>query len=186
MCNLLQAFATNAWAPSPEEPYPHCFDSWTGARVQVPIGGLIPYPGDVVTADGAPGVVLTPVSLMALADTSDNSVINKVESAYLALNLDGADVEYFAGMINTGQFIRSHPNPFSHMSVVLASLNPHKEDICVCKVKLGYWTLKLCRCDLLNSFIPAAFSRSKSCTGKPLCRGLFLIPLPRLQTLSPS
>jgi hypothetical protein len=78
---------------------------------------LIPYPGDVVTADGAPGVVLTPVSLMALGDTSEESVINKVESAYLALYLDGADVEYFAGMINTGAFIIG--NMSSHLNMCL-------------------------------------------------------------------
>jgi hypothetical protein len=98
------AFATDTWADAPEEPAGggHCVDTWTLAPVSVPVAGLTPYPGDVKgQPDWAAQVVLTPVSLLTLGDTSAASVADKYDAAYSSVNVHSKGGLYGGGMVNS-------------------------------------------------------------------------------------
>jgi hypothetical protein len=106
-----QVVITNTWAEWAymDQPYLHCYDEWTESKVLVPMGGLVPYPGDVGASNGAPAVVVTPVSLLTLGDTSDASVVDKYKSVYAHMDIDGSEVEFGSGLINTGEAMCSSP-----------------------------------------------------------------------------
>ena len=101
----MQVVLTNTWAEwaYTDQPYLHCYDEWTESKVLVPMGGLVPYPDDVVTSNGAPVVVVTPVSLLTLGDTSDASVADKYKAVYAQLDLDGSEIQVGSGLINIGR-----------------------------------------------------------------------------------
>ncbi|KAI8463993.1 MAG: hypothetical protein J3K34DRAFT_129482 [Monoraphidium minutum] len=97
------AIATDAWAAAPEEPVDnHCIDTWTTAPVLVPVGGLTPYPREVRgQPDWAAQVVVTPVSMLTLGDTSDATVAQKYDAAYRSVNVEPQGGAYGLGMVNS-------------------------------------------------------------------------------------
>lgn len=97
------ALATNAWAHAPEEPVDnHCVDTWTTVPVKVPISGLTPYPRDVTgQPDWAAQVIVTPVSMLTLGDTSTSTVAQKYERAYTSVNVNAGGGLYGDGMVNS-------------------------------------------------------------------------------------
>ena len=97
------AFATDAWADAPEEPVDgHCIDTWTMAPVGVPISGLTPYPADVRGQPNyAAQVVVTPVAMLTLGDTSASTVAAKYDRAYASLNVAAQGGLYGDGMVNS-------------------------------------------------------------------------------------
>ena len=97
------AIETDAWADGPEEPVGgHCIDSWTGAQVSVPVGGLTPYPGERHNQpDYAASVVITPVGLLTLGNTTEVLAAQKYDDAFAALNVPVNSGQYGDGMINS-------------------------------------------------------------------------------------
>jgi len=108
--------ATDTWAHSPEEPQEgHCVDTWTLAPVTVPVAGLTPYPADVTSQpDWAAQVVVTPVALLTLGDTSNATVAEKYNKAFESLGISTQGGAYGDGMVN------------SDPMVLLASKDPAK------------------------------------------------------------
>ena len=101
------AFATDAWVDAPEEPIDaHCIDSWTMIPVTVPVSGLTPYPADVKgQPDWSVQVVLTPVTLLTLGNTSEGSVADKFDAAYASVNVDSKGGLYGSGMLNSDPMV---------------------------------------------------------------------------------
>ena len=97
------ALATDAWADAPEEPVDHhCVDTWTNVPVKVPVSGLTPYPRDVTgQPDWAAQVVITPVAMLTLGDTSEGSVAQKYDRAYASVNVNAQGGLYGDGMVNS-------------------------------------------------------------------------------------
>ena len=74
--------------------------------VTVPVAGLTPYPADVRgQPDWAAQVVLTPVSLLTVGDTSTGSVADKYDAAHRALAVEPAGGAYGGGMVNSDPII---------------------------------------------------------------------------------
>lgn len=97
------AHATDAWADAPDEPKQgHCIDTWTLAPVTVPIAGLTPYPADIKgQPDWAAQVVVTPLALLTLGNTSEASVADKYDAIHSLFNASAVGGLYGDGMVNS-------------------------------------------------------------------------------------
>jgi hypothetical protein len=104
----MQAMLTGAWSSSYDGWYNDiplkCIDSWTGEKILVPIGGVVPYPRDAVLTGGSNHVILTPLSLMTLGQslgTTGRAVHNAYNSAYDAMGLPGTGGSWGNGYIDS-------------------------------------------------------------------------------------
>lgn len=118
------ALATDAWADSPEEPVDgHCIDSWTGAPVTVPIGGLTAYPGVKTNApDYAAATVVSPASMLTLGNSSEGSVAQKYDDAYAALNVPSRGGQFGDGMVNSNPLQMLQSGAPGNVSVAVRAL----------------------------------------------------------------
>lgn len=118
------AIAADAWADSPEEPAGgHCIDSWTGAPVAVPVGGLTAYPGAAQRApDYAAATVVSPAAMLTLGNTSGASVAQKYDDAYAALGVPAAGGQYGDGMFNSDPLLMLQSGSPGNVSVAVRAL----------------------------------------------------------------
>jgi hypothetical protein len=85
-----------------------CIDSWTGEKLLVPIGGVVPYPKDVVLNGGSNHVILTPLSLLTLGQslsTGSKAVHNAYDSAYDMMGLPGTGGTWGNGYIDNDPLV---------------------------------------------------------------------------------
>jgi hypothetical protein len=118
------SLASNAWADSPEQPTGnHCIDTWTTAPISVPVSGLTPYPADSRgQPDWAAQVVITPVAMLTLGDTSSASVPQKYDAAYASVNVKANGGAYGAGMVNSDPLLMLQTGDPVKIGVAVGSL----------------------------------------------------------------
>jgi hypothetical protein len=103
----VQAISTGAWASSPDLPayQVSCYDSLTQINVKVPVGGLTPYPTDVISQPiFAPQVIITPIALKTLGRYYTGA--DPVDAYDLAYGDMGVYIQggmYGKGVINSGK-----------------------------------------------------------------------------------
>jgi hypothetical protein len=118
------ALATDAWADAPEEPVEgHCIDSWTMLPVTVPIAGLTPYPADVRgQPEWAAQVIITPVAMLTLGNTTAGSVAQKYDAAYAALGVPAAGGLYGGGMVNSDPMVMLQSSDAAQVGAAVKTL----------------------------------------------------------------
>jgi hypothetical protein len=89
----------------------------------VPVAGLTPYPADVKgQPDWSAQVVLTPVTLLTLGDTSGKSAAAKFDAAYAAVNVNPKGGLYGTGMINSDPMVMLASGDPAKVGVAVATL----------------------------------------------------------------
>lgn len=106
-----QVTAINAFTNSSMKPLEgHCIDTWTMAKIKVPVGGLVPYPKDIQGQNAGaldmPNVIITPISMLTVGDFSSKNITDKYNAAYAKLHAAPGMGQYGQGAINSGKWVR--------------------------------------------------------------------------------
>lgn len=91
--------------------------------MRVPVAGLTPYPGDVRgQPDWAAQVVITPVAMLTLGDTSNGAVKDKYDAAYASVNVNARGGAYGSGMVNSDPMLMLQTGDAAKIGTAVATL----------------------------------------------------------------